>query len=95
MSMVLRCKGLFFMIFPFPQFGFRIIDGFVYGFMGFFWSLMKYLWVFFFFCILVSLWALIRFLSVMLQPVSSWVLIRFLSVKISFCLVFVIFVCCS
>ena len=56
---------------------------------------MKYLWVFFFFCILVSLWVLIRFLSVRVQPVSSWVLIRFLSVKISFCLVFVISVCYS
>ena len=33
-----RSKGLFFMIFPFPLFGFRIIDGFFLfsGFMGFF-----------------------------------------------------------
>ncbi|KAF3956219.1 hypothetical protein CMV_018635 [Castanea mollissima] len=47
-----QSKGLFFMIFPFPQFGFQTIDGFLWVY-GFLWNLMNYLW-FFFFCILVS-----------------------------------------
>ena len=39
-------KGMFFMIFLFPQFGFWIIDGSLWVY-GFFWSFMNYLWFFF------------------------------------------------
>ena len=61
-----RCKGLFFMIFPFPLFGFRIIDGFFLfsGFMGFFGAA----WILLCLCVVFVFW----FLMVVVDDVAGY-----------------------
>ena len=80
----------------FPNLDFELLMGLFLGLWVYpraSWIIYGFFFFFFVFCILVSWWVLIRFLSVRVQPISWWVLIRFLSAKIRFCLFFVIFIC--